>query len=59
MERKESRGAHYREDHPDKDPMLGKINIIVHKGADGQMQLSRRQIPDMPAELKQIIEEMK
>ena len=59
LERKESRGAHYREDHPDKDPMLGKINVVVHKGADGQMRLSRHQIPDMPAELKQIIEEMK
>jgi len=59
LERKESRGAHFREDLPEKDPEFGKINIIVFKGKDGAMQLKRDPIPEMPAELKQIIEEMK
>jgi len=59
LERKESRGAHFREDLPEKDPEFGKINIIVFKGKDGTMQLKREPIPEMPAELKQIIEEMK
>ena len=32
---------------------------MVRKGPDGQMQLEEVPIPEMPAELKQIIEEMK
>ena len=56
--RKESRGAQFREDYPKKDEQLGKINIIIRKGAGGEMLVEREPIPEMPAELKQIIEEM-
>jgi succinate dehydrogenase / fumarate reductase flavoprotein subunit len=59
LERKESRGAQYREDYPDKDVAFGKVNIAVHQGPDGTMQLRREPIPEMPAELNRIIEEMK
>jgi succinate dehydrogenase / fumarate reductase flavoprotein subunit len=59
IERKESRGGHFREDFPDKSATDAKMNIIVSKGADGRMQLRRESIPDMPAELKQVVEEMK
>ena len=59
LERKESRGAQFREDYPDKNPEFGTFNIVVRKGADGQMELSRRPIPPLPAELAQIIEEMR
>jgi succinate dehydrogenase / fumarate reductase flavoprotein subunit len=57
--RKESRGGHFRDDFPEKVGQFAKVNLVVRKGADGQMQLAETPIPDMPAELKQIIEEMK
>ncbi len=59
LERKESRGAHFRDDYPAKDEQFGQFNILVRKRADGAMQLTREPIPDMPTELKQIIQEMK
>jgi succinate dehydrogenase / fumarate reductase flavoprotein subunit len=58
LERKESRGGHFREDYPDKSPEAAKFNIVIRKGADGVMQLRREPIPEMPAELKAVIEEM-
>jgi succinate dehydrogenase / fumarate reductase flavoprotein subunit len=59
IERKESRGGHFRDDFPDKDAACGRMNVIVWKGTDGKMQVRRQPIPEMPAALKQIIEEMK
>jgi succinate dehydrogenase / fumarate reductase flavoprotein subunit len=59
IERKESRGAQFREDYPNKDEQFGKLNIHVRKASDGSMQVIRKPLPEMPAELKQIIEEMK
>jgi succinate dehydrogenase / fumarate reductase flavoprotein subunit len=59
LERQESRGGHFRDDWPDKDPACGKFNIVIRKGADGGMQLAREPIPEMPAELKRVIEEQK
>jgi succinate dehydrogenase / fumarate reductase flavoprotein subunit len=59
LQRKESRGGHFREDFPEKDAAAAKMNIITKKGPDGSMQLRQEPIPDMPAELKQVIEEMK
>ncbi len=58
IEREESRGAHFREDHTAKSAEFGKINIVIGKGADGETKIARRPIPEMPAELKQTIEEM-
>jgi succinate dehydrogenase / fumarate reductase flavoprotein subunit len=59
LERKESRGAHFRDDFPAKDDKFGSFNIVIRKGAGGEMQVARERIPEMPVELKQIIEEMK
>jgi succinate dehydrogenase / fumarate reductase flavoprotein subunit len=57
IERRESRGGHFREDCPDKDPAFGKFNILIRKGADGRMELVREPIPEMPAELRRVIDE--
>ena len=59
LARKESRGGHFRDDYPDKDARFGKLNYLARKGPDDQMHLEEAAIPEMPAELKQIIEEMK
>ena len=59
LERRESRGGHFREDFPDKDPAQGKVNLLVRTGPGGEMQVVRQPIPEMPAELKKVIEEMK
>ncbi len=55
--RRESRGAHTRLDHPDKDETLGHVNTIVRKGSDGSMQTEQVPIPPMRDDLKQIVEE--
>jgi succinate dehydrogenase / fumarate reductase, flavoprotein subunit len=59
IERRESRGGHFREDYPDKDPQFGTFNLIVRKTSDGRMDVSRAPIPPMRDELKTIIEAMK
>ena len=57
--RKESRGAQFREDFPGKDAEWGKHNIIVRRGAAGEMQVEKRPLQPPPGELKAVIEEMK
>ena len=59
LKRKESRGAQFREDYPNRNDALGKVNTIVSKDADGSMQVRLESIPEMPDYLKQIVEEMK
>ena len=59
IERKESRGGHFREDHPDKKAEFGTFNLGTQRQPDGTMKVFRIPLPEMPAELKQIIEEQK
>ena len=60
IERKESRGAQFRDDYPRKDDaQWGNVNIVLRKAADGTMQIRREPILPMPEHLKQVVEEMK
>jgi succinate dehydrogenase / fumarate reductase flavoprotein subunit len=59
LERKESRGAQFRDDYPDKDERFAKVNTMISKAEDGSMQIRLEPLPEMPDYLKQIIEEMK
>ncbi|OFW33414.1 MAG: fumarate reductase/succinate dehydrogenase flavoprotein subunit [Acidobacteria bacterium RIFCSPLOWO2_12_FULL_65_11] len=56
LERRESRGGHFREDYPNKDAKAGTFNLVVRKGRDGEMELVQAPISEMPQELKDIIE---
>ncbi len=58
LDRRESRGAHFREDYPGKDEAHGYHNSVTSRGPDGHMSVVRRDIPQIRDELKQIIEEM-
>jgi succinate dehydrogenase / fumarate reductase flavoprotein subunit len=59
LNRKESRGAHFREDCEGKDPALGDRNTVVRQAADGSMDVMYEPIPEIRSDLQQIIEEMK
>jgi succinate dehydrogenase / fumarate reductase flavoprotein subunit len=56
IERRESRGGHFRDDFPEKSAEFAGVNIAVRRNAAGAMDVVRRPIPEMPAELKQVIE---
>ncbi|HTL97105.1 MAG TPA: fumarate reductase/succinate dehydrogenase flavoprotein subunit [Gemmatimonadaceae bacterium] len=58
LERRESRGGHFRDDYPSKDASYSTFNIVIRKAKDGTMQLSREPIAPMPDELRAVIAEM-
>ena len=59
IERKESRGAHFREDFPGKDDKNGNFNLVIFKGDGKEMQIRRDRGTEIRGDLKQIIEEMR
>jgi succinate dehydrogenase / fumarate reductase flavoprotein subunit len=59
IDRKESRGGHFRDDYPEKLDSFAKHNTFIRRGPGGEMVLSREPISEMREDLKQIIEEQK
>ena len=59
IERRESRGGHFRDDYPAKESGFQKFNLVVKKGSTGEMELRREPVAPMSDELAQIIEENK
>jgi succinate dehydrogenase / fumarate reductase, flavoprotein subunit len=56
LERKESRGAQFREDYPNRSEEWGQYNLRVQK-SDGEVCIQRVPVIPMNAEMKQIVEE--
>ena len=59
LDRKESRGGHFRDDFPDKDPAFAAFNILVGLSASGEMKVTHEPVPPLRDDLKQIVEENK
>jgi len=59
LDRQESRGGHFREDHQEKKKEFSNHNTVIRRGPDGAMQLRREAIPALRDDLKQVIEENK
>ena len=58
IERKESRGGHTREDYPNPDPKFAKVNVVIRKNQDG-LSVTQEPLPEIPGELKKLLEEQK
>jgi succinate dehydrogenase / fumarate reductase, flavoprotein subunit len=56
--RKESRGGHTRDDYPMADDRLGKLNMVIRKRAE-QFTVTEEPLPEMPADLKALLQERK
>ncbi|MBL8764318.1 MAG: fumarate reductase/succinate dehydrogenase flavoprotein subunit [Phycisphaerae bacterium] len=59
LARPESRGAQFRDDYPSKSAECGTYNVVVRKGPDGSMQVSKAPVVPMSEEHRAIIEENK
>jgi len=55
LERRESRGAHTRVEYPDSDKHFGTVNVIVRR-QNGAMTVTQEPLPELPAELRRIVE---
>jgi succinate dehydrogenase / fumarate reductase flavoprotein subunit len=52
VERRESRGAHNRSDHPELDPRLRK-NFVITRNDEGNLAVSSQPVDEVPGDLKE------
>ena len=57
LERKESRGAHTRDDFPKTEAGWGSLNVVVRRRADGAMEIAQEPLPHMPSELGELLQQ--
>jgi succinate dehydrogenase / fumarate reductase flavoprotein subunit len=57
LAREESRGGHTRDEFPGADPEWGRTNLICTLNDDNSITLTKKPLPQMTDELKQVIEE--
>ncbi|HVQ74030.1 MAG TPA: fumarate reductase/succinate dehydrogenase flavoprotein subunit, partial [Candidatus Binatia bacterium] len=56
LERKESRGGHTRDDFPMADDRFARINVVIRRKG-GQLTVAQEPLPEMPAELRALLQE--
>ncbi len=56
LKRRESRGAHFREDYLGKDETWGKTSLVIRRG-EGGAEVRREPLPPLPDNLQRIIDE--
>jgi succinate dehydrogenase flavoprotein subunit len=56
LERRESRGGHTREDYPKPDGHFASMNVVIRQSS-GRMTVTQEPLPQLPEELKKLLEE--
>lgn len=55
-ERRETRGAHIRSDHPEADPAL-RADLVVERDAGGGLTITRAPLPEIRPELRRLLDD--
>jgi len=55
LERRESRGAHTRVEHPDSDKRFGTVNVVVRRQGE-RMTVAQEPIAPMPDDLRRVLD---
>ena len=56
IQRKESRGGHTRDDYPNTDDSLARVNVVARR-VNGDMTVIQEPLPEVPDDLRQVLQE--